>query len=67
MHISVIIPTHNRAGLLARALASVFSQTFAPVEVIVVGTSTGGLTAAKPRFYGGALYGVPAGTSGVLF
>ena len=36
MHISVIIPTHNRAGLLARALVSVFSQTFAPVEVIVV-------------------------------
>jgi glycosyltransferase involved in cell wall biosynthesis len=36
MHISVIIPTHNRAGLLVRALASVFAQTFAPVEVIVV-------------------------------
>ena len=36
MHISVIIPTYNRAGLLERALASVFSQTFAPAEVIVV-------------------------------
>jgi glycosyltransferase involved in cell wall biosynthesis len=36
MHISVIIPTHNRAELLTRALASVFAQTFAPAEVIVV-------------------------------
>ena len=36
MHISVIIPTYNRAGLLGRALASVLSQTFAPAEVIVV-------------------------------
>jgi glycosyltransferase involved in cell wall biosynthesis len=36
MHISVIIPTHNRAGLIGRALTSIFAQTFAPVEVIVV-------------------------------
>jgi glycosyltransferase involved in cell wall biosynthesis len=36
MHISVIIPTHNRAHLLARALRSVLDQTLAPQEIIVV-------------------------------
>lgn len=34
--ISVVIPTFNRAQVLGRALASVFSQTLAPVDVIVV-------------------------------
>ncbi len=34
--ISVIIPTHNRAGLLRRALASVQNQTRRPDEVIVI-------------------------------
>jgi GT2 family glycosyltransferase len=36
MQFSVIIPTHNRAPLLREALASVFAQTFADCEVIVV-------------------------------
>ena len=36
MDISVIIPTHNRARLLARALRSVLDQTLKPREVIVV-------------------------------
>lgn len=34
--ISAIIPTYNRAGLLARALKSVLSQTRMPDEIIVV-------------------------------
>lgn len=34
--ISVIIPTYNRAQLLARCLDSVLNQTYAPSEVIVV-------------------------------
>lgn len=34
--IAVVIPTYNRAPLLARAIDSVLSQTFAPREVIVV-------------------------------
>lgn len=34
--ISVIIPTYNRAAYLREALASVFAQTFAPQEVIVI-------------------------------
>jgi glycosyltransferase involved in cell wall biosynthesis len=36
MKISVIIPTHNRAGLLPRALDSVLVQTLAPLEIILV-------------------------------
>ncbi len=36
MQISVIIPTHNRASILARALDSVLAQTLQPREIIVV-------------------------------
>ena len=36
MDISVIIPTYNRATSLERALNSVFAQTCAPAEVIVI-------------------------------
>lgn len=34
--VSVVIPTHNRAGLLQRSIASVLAQTFADFELIVV-------------------------------
>lgn len=34
--VSVVIPTYNRAEYLRQALASVFAQSFAPWEVIVV-------------------------------
>ena len=34
--ITVLIPTHNRAGLLQRALKSVLGQTLAPDEIIVI-------------------------------
>jgi glycosyltransferase involved in cell wall biosynthesis len=34
--ISVVIPTHNRAHLVRRAVASALAQTFADLEVIVV-------------------------------
>jgi glycosyltransferase involved in cell wall biosynthesis len=34
--VSVILPTFNRAGTLARAIASVLEQTYAPAELIVV-------------------------------
>jgi glycosyltransferase involved in cell wall biosynthesis len=33
---SVIIPTHNRPDLVARALRSVYAQTVPPVQVIVI-------------------------------
>ena len=34
--VSVVIPTHGRPALLARALASVRAQTLAPAEILVV-------------------------------
>ena len=36
VRISVVLPTHNRLHLLQRSLASVLSQTFESIEVIVV-------------------------------
>ncbi|MEK6285230.1 MAG: glycosyltransferase [Acidobacteriota bacterium] len=34
--VSTIIPVHNRAGMLREAVASVLSQTYRPIEIIVV-------------------------------
>ena len=34
--VSVIIPTHNRSQLLKEAMGSVYSQTYRPIEMIVV-------------------------------
>jgi glycosyltransferase involved in cell wall biosynthesis len=34
--VSVVIPTYNRAGMLQRALDSVYAQTYEPIEIIVV-------------------------------
>ena len=44
--ISVIIPTHNRAETLGRALDGVLAQTLAPLEVIVVDDASTDGTAA---------------------
>jgi glycosyltransferase involved in cell wall biosynthesis len=34
--VSVIIPTYNRAGKIARSVKSVLRQTYAPLEIVVV-------------------------------
>lgn len=34
--VSIIIPTHNRAGLLQEAVRSVFDQSYRPLECIIV-------------------------------
>jgi GT2 family glycosyltransferase len=34
--VSVLIPTYNRAYILRQAIASVFAQTYRPIEVVVV-------------------------------
>jgi hypothetical protein len=34
--ITVVIPTFNRLGLVLEALASIFAQTYRPIEIIVV-------------------------------
>ena len=49
MDISVVIPTHNRAGPVKRALASVFRQTLAPRDVIVVDDGSGDDTVESVR------------------
>ena len=36
MHVSVVIPTFNRAWIIGEALQSVFAQTFRDFEVLVV-------------------------------
>jgi glycosyltransferase involved in cell wall biosynthesis len=43
--ISVVLPTHNRAGLLPRAIASVLAQTDVAFELIVVDDASGDGTA----------------------
>ena len=35
-NVSVVIPTYNRANLIARSIRSVLEQTVEPLEVIVV-------------------------------
>ena len=57
MRISVVIPTHQRAPLLQRALASVFAQTLPASEVIVVDDGSSDDTRSMvQRHYPGCRY-----------
>lgn len=53
--VSVVMPTHDRADLLRRALDSVFLQTYPPMEIIVVDDASedsrayAGVEALDPR------------------
>jgi glycosyltransferase involved in cell wall biosynthesis len=49
--ISIVIPTHNRAAILQRALDSVVAQTFQDYEVIVVDDASKDNTQAFLRTY----------------
>ncbi len=47
--VSVVVPTHNRPGMLAEALASVRAQTFADYETIVVSNGESAEMRARSR------------------
>ncbi len=49
LSISVVVPTHDRRGLLHRALGSIAAQTRAPLEVVVVDDGSKDGTAAMVR------------------
>lgn len=65
MRVSVIIPTYNRAALLREALDSVFAQTFADYEVLVVDDGSTDDTAAVLAEYGGRVTGLQGGHHGI--
>jgi glycosyltransferase involved in cell wall biosynthesis len=53
MEYSVIIPTHNRPDLVARAIRSVYAQTRLPSEVIVIDDASEPPLALPPDLAGG--------------
>ena len=63
--VSVVIPTRNRKAYLAAALESVFAQTLANVEVIVVDDGSTDGTEASLRAHGDRLRYLRVETQGV--
>lgn len=65
--ISAILPTHNRADLLSRAIDSIFDQTYQPAEIIVVDDGSDDETAEVVSNYGDSIqyhYQENSGVSG---
>jgi glycosyltransferase involved in cell wall biosynthesis len=62
--VSVIIPTFNRAGVLARAIDSVLGQTYRPVEVMVVDDGSMDDTPEILKTYGDAIVSVVQDNAG---
>jgi len=52
VNVSVIIPTYNRSNLIAETLDSVLSQSFSPLEVIVIDDGSTDGTEEVVRRYG---------------
>lgn len=50
--VSVVIPTHNRAGIVGRAIESALAQTYTDVEVIVADDGSSDNTRAVAEAYG---------------
>jgi len=50
--VSVIIPTYNRAGIIAQTIDNIFEQTYRNIEVIVVDDGSTDDTAAVLKSYG---------------
>src|SRR5688500_4129490 len=63
--VSVIIPTHNRAGWVGEAIGSVLEQTYQPIELIVVDDGSTDHTARVVQALGSALTYLPQPQAGV--
>jgi hypothetical protein len=63
--ISVVIPVYNEAAVLPRALTSVFAQTVAPAEIIVVDDGSTDDSAAIARTFGERVRLVQQSNAGV--
>ncbi len=62
--VSVIIPTFNRGGVVARAIDSVLGQTYHPVEVVVVDDGSTDATPEVLKTYGDAIVRVVQDNAG---
>jgi len=63
--ISVVIPTYNRATIVGKALESVFAQTLAPREIIVVNDGSKDNTAEVLAGYGGRIVAITQPNAGL--